>query len=77
MLKAHVHEILEMIHATNKAYSVAELQEAVINHFSEDTFFNSCSIDNMSAAQAIEFLVQRGKFVPQQSGSHCCGGCGG
>ncbi|WP_271274119.1 YecH family protein [Aliamphritea hakodatensis] len=77
MFKAHVHEILEMIHASDKAYSVAELQEAVISHFSEDTVFNSCSIHDMSAAQAIEFLVQRGKFVPLQSGSPCCGGCGG
>ena len=77
MSKAHVHEILEMITTTGKAYSVDELQAAVDAQFGGNALFHSCSIEDMSSAQAVEFLVSRGKFVPQQSGTSCCGGCGG
>jgi probable metal-binding protein len=75
MLKTHVHEILEMING--KTYSIVELQEEVISHFSKDMLFHSCSIESMSAVQAVEFLVERGKFLPQQPETSCCGGCGG
>jgi probable metal-binding protein len=77
MSKAHVHEILEMINTNNKSYSIIELQEAVVNHFSKDMLFNSCSIENMNAVQAVDFLVERGKFIPHQSEASCCGACGG
>lgn len=77
MSKAHVHEILEMINNSNRSYSVTELQEAVVEHFSNETLFNSCSIENMTATQAVDFLVERGKFIPQQAVTSCCGGCGG
>jgi len=75
MLKAHVHEILEMINGN--AYSIIELQEAVINKFSKDILFHSCSIENMNPVEAINFLIERGKFVPLQLETSCCGACGG
>lgn len=77
MSKAHVHEILEMIRTTGKAYSVVELQQAVIDQFGQDMRFNSCSIDGMNSVEAVDFLVAKGKFVPEQSEAPCCGGCGG
>lgn len=77
MLKAHVHEILEMINSNNKTYSIVELQNAVMSHFSEDVLFYSCSIEDMNVVQAVDFLVQRGKFIPSQSQTSCCGSCGG
>jgi len=77
MPQAHVHDILEMINSTGKAYSVVELQEAIVSKFGKDTSFHSCSIEDMNAAEAVEFLVSRGKFVPEQSGTSCCGACSG
>lgn len=77
MQNAHVHEILEMLNSSAEAYSALELQEAVERHFGLDTRFQSCSIDNMSAAQAVEFLINRGKFIPKQATTSCCGACGG
>lgn len=77
MLKAHVHEVLEMINANGKAYSTVELQEAVVSHFGKDVLFHSCSIDNMNSVQAVDFLVERGKFTPLQAETSCCGACGG
>ena len=77
MLTAHVHEILEMISMSGKAYSSAELQQAIEAQFGNEMRFNSCSIDNMNAEQAVEFLISRGKFIPQQTGTSCCGSCGG
>lgn len=77
MSKAHVHEILEMIRTSGKNYSVVELQQAVIGQFGHHMRFNSCSIDGMNSIEAVDFLVQKGKFVPEQPQSTCCGACGG
>jgi len=77
MQTAHVHEILEMISASGQAYSAAELQTAIETQFGTEMRFNSCSIDNMNAEKAVEFLISRGKFIPQQAESSCCGGCCG
>ena len=77
MLKAHVHDILEMINSSGQTYSTVQLQEAVIGQLGKDTVFHSCSIENMNAIEAVEFLIERGKFIPEQSGTSCCGACGG
>lgn len=77
MSNTHVHEVLEMINTNGTAYSIVELQEAVISRFGKDTLFHSCSIDNMNSVQAVDFLVERGKFIPQQAETSCCGACGG
>lgn len=74
---SHVHEILEMINSTGESYTVVELQQAVISQFGRSALFNSCSIEDMNSIQAVEFLVNKGKFVPKQSGTSCCGSCGG
>ena len=76
MSLAHVHDILTMIDATGVAYTKQQLQAAIVSKFGNETRFGSCSIDGMDAEQAVEFLVSRGKFVPQQEGS-CCGSCSG
>lgn len=72
----HVHDVLTMINETRLPYTKFGLQEAIIEHFGTTARFASCSHDNMAAEQAVEFLIMRGKFVPEQSGS-CCGACGG
>lgn len=77
MQNAHVHEILEMLNSTAEAYSAKELQEAIERQFGLETRFQSCSIDNMNAAQAVDFLISRGKFIPKQTATSCCGACGG
>ncbi|MCP4790171.1 MAG: YecH family protein [Gammaproteobacteria bacterium] len=73
---AHVHDILTMIETTGVAYTKPQLQAAIVSHFGDETRFGSCSIDGMDSEQAVEFLITRGKFVPQQAGS-CCGSCTG
>ncbi|MDP6968202.1 MAG: YecH family protein [Gammaproteobacteria bacterium] len=73
---SHVHDILTMIDATGVAYTKPQLQAAIVSKFGNETRFASCSIEGMDAEQAVEFLIARGKFVPQQAGS-CCGSCSG
>ena len=72
----HVHDVLTMINETRVAYTKSGLQEAIVEHFGEAARFASCSQDGMASEQAVEFLISRGKFVPEQAGS-CCGACGG
>ncbi len=75
MPQTHVHDILQMINESSEAYTEAQLQQAIVSKFGEDMSFSSCSIDGMNASQAVEFLVSRGKYVPKQQGSSCCGAC--
>ena len=76
MPQIHIHDILEMIRESSEAYSETELHHALVAKFGGEMRFGSCSIDGMDAVQAVEFLVTRGKYVPKQQGSSCCGACG-
>jgi len=49
-------------------YSVESLKAAIISKFGADARFYTCSADGMTADALINFLAQRGKFVPQEEG---------
>ncbi|WP_370977911.1 YecH family metal-binding protein [Agaribacterium sp. ZY112] len=75
-MSQHVHDILDIIKQSGKNYSVAELKQAITSEFGSEATFASCSTEGMNIEQAIEFIISKGKFVPEKSGV-CCGGCGG
>ena len=48
--------------------SYAPLCQAIEDHFGEDTRFYTCSMENITAAELVDFLQSRGKFIEQGPG---------
>ncbi len=63
---AHGHEVLHMM-AGNTYESKEALVKAIINKFGEAERFHTCSAEGMTAAQLVDFLEARGKFMPASS----------
>ncbi|WP_204378477.1 DUF2492 family protein [Agaribacterium haliotis] len=66
----HVHDILALLKQDQHGYSAAGLILAIEKQFGVDARFNSCSVSDMDCEQAVRFLIERGKFIPGQSGCH-------
>ncbi len=59
----HGHEVLHMM-AGNSYTTKQELINAIISRFGEDERFYTCSAENLTAAELVDFLEERGKFMP-------------
>lgn len=59
----HGHEVLEMMFE-NSYSSREELINAIIAKFGADERFYTCSTENMTAAELVDFLEAKGKFRP-------------
>ncbi len=68
MEQIHGHEVLQMMMASGKTYTKASLAEEILGKFGADARFYTCSAENMTAAQLVEFLDSRGKLVRQGTG---------
>ena len=62
----HGHEVLEMMQGHH--YTEKSLLEAIIEKFGPDEKFFTCSADNLTAQGLIDFLKERGKFMPADDG---------
>ena len=49
-------------------YTEKSLLEAIIEKFGPDERFFTCSADNLTAQGLIDFLKERGKFMPADDG---------
>ncbi len=65
-MQIHAHEILRMMEGNT--YTTESLREAIIAKFGVEARFHTCSAEGMTASEVIEFLRQKGKFKPTQSG---------
>lgn len=65
----HGHEVLDMMQG-NSYSSPEDLIEAIINKFGPDERFYTCSAENMTAAELVQFLTERGKFMPAADGGN-------
>ena len=63
----HGHEVLHMMEGHSYATKQA-LVEAIVNRFGADERFCTCSAENLTAAELVEFLADKGKFKPSQGG---------
>jgi len=61
----HGHEVLEMMFG-NSYTSREELIKAITDKFGTDERFYTCSAENMTAAELVDFLEAKGKFMPAQ-----------
>lgn len=50
------------------SFTKQSLREAVEQRFGVEARFHTCSAENMTAAQLIDFLEAKGKFVPADAG---------
>ena len=66
--EVHGHEVIEMILASQQAYTRESLAAAIITRFGPATRFFTCSAAGLTALELIEFLEQRGKFRPLDDG---------
>ena len=59
----HGHEVMKMMIASNKSYTKESLEQDVVEHFGVDARFYTCSAENMTAKEIVDFLESRGKFI--------------
>lgn len=59
----HGHEVLHMMEGNSYA-TKRQLIDAIIKRFGENERFYTCSASGMTAAQLVDFLEERGKFMP-------------
>jgi probable metal-binding protein len=64
----HGHEVMKMMVESGEAFTRASLQAAILTRFGTDARFYTCSAKDMTTAALIDFLEQRGKFVPKDNG---------
>ncbi len=60
----HGHEVMEMMIASGESYTRDTLRAAIHEKFGQATRFFTCSAEQMTADELIDFLESRGKFQP-------------
>ncbi|MEE3649684.1 MULTISPECIES: YecH family metal-binding protein [unclassified Brenneria] len=68
MSSIHGHEVLQMMIATGESFTTEQLIAAIERRFGRDARFHTCSAAEMSAAMLVQFLAERGKFIPLDTG---------
>ncbi|WP_192458426.1 YecH family metal-binding protein [Musicola keenii] len=68
MSSIHGHEVLHMMMAANRSFTTEALVAAIEEHFGADARFHTCSAAGMTAAALVQFLADKGKFIPQDNG---------
>ena len=61
--QVHGHEVMRMMLESDGAFTKDSLRAAIVERFGEATRFCTCSAENMTAEQLVDFLESRGKFV--------------
>ena len=59
----HGHEVLHMMEG-NSYKTKQELINAIVARFGADERFYTCSAEDLTAAELVDFLEERGKFMP-------------
>mgnify|MGYP001342056176 CR=1 FL=1 len=68
MNSIHGHEVLTMMLKSRKSFTRESLVKEIIATFGADTRFHTCSAENLTAQELVEFLDSKGKFVPHEDG---------
>lgn len=62
MESIHGHDVMHMIADSGRSFTKDELIAEIAVKFGPAARFHTCSAENMTAAELIEFLSARGKF---------------
>ncbi|MBT9429276.1 YecH family metal-binding protein [Candidatus Symbiopectobacterium endolongispinus] len=68
MSSIHSHEVLHMMLDSAESYTTEGLIAATEARFGADARFHTCSAADISAAMLVDFLANKGKFIPQEAG---------
>ena len=63
MESIHGHEVMRMMVESGMQFTRQSLQEAITEKFGVEARFHTCSAEQMTADELIDFLEQRGKFI--------------
>lgn len=66
--KIHGHDVMQMMVESGSSYTKETLEKAILEKFGKDARFYTCSAENMTACELIEFLESRGKFLVSENG---------
>ena len=64
----HGHEVIEMIVASGRPWRRDELAQEMAVRWGGQARFHTCSAEGMHAADLIQFLSERGKFLESEQG---------
>jgi len=64
----HGHEVLHFMQEHGGGFTRESLRDAMIARFGASARFHTCSADDLTADQLIDFLAARGKFVEGENG---------
>ncbi len=64
----HGHEVMELMLSLGKTFTKESLENALHEKFGKDAQYHTCSAEKMSAAEIIDFLNARGKFISSPDG---------
>ncbi|MBA3849835.1 MAG: hypothetical protein C0502_07545 [Opitutus sp.] len=64
----HAHEVLDLMVASGLQFTRSSAIAFIEAEFGPETRFHTCSMSDMSAADLVNFLAARGKFVGTESG---------
>ncbi|MEQ9878689.1 YecH family metal-binding protein [Pectobacterium aroidearum] len=68
MSSIHGHEVLQMMIASGESFTTEQLISTIEARFGSAARFHTCSAENMTAPMLVQFLSERGKFIPQDAG---------
>ncbi|MEB6583500.1 YecH family metal-binding protein [Klebsiella quasipneumoniae] len=68
MSSIHGHEVLQMMLASGECWTAASLEAVIHRRFGAEARFHTCSAENLSAADLVAFLEQKGKFIARAAG---------
>ena len=66
--QVHGHDVMRMMLDSGQSYTKETLRAAIMNRFGEETRFYTCSAENMTADELVEFLGKREKFIATDTG---------
>ncbi len=66
--QVHGHDVMKMMLGSEQSYTKDTLKADIINRFGEGTRFYTCSAENMTADELVEFLDSRDKFIQRETG---------
>jgi len=64
----HGHEVMRMMIQSQEIYTRDSLRTAIHDTFGMESRFHTCSAENMTADELIDFLNARGKFLQEDTG---------
>ncbi|MEC5318514.1 YecH family metal-binding protein [Brenneria populi subsp. brevivirga] len=68
MSSIHGHEVLQMMIDSGESFTTEQLIATIEKRFGDDARFHTCSAADMTAAELVGFLAERGKFIPLEAG---------